>query len=91
MNTLKRNTGKPNKALHPTNQAECYAEAWEQCFNKLSKEQRAEFLINLRKPIEKVRELELWPKDVRRFVKAVTETGEGIFEALVSAGHKMTP
>lgn len=96
MNDSKRNTPKPNngtptpnKPLHPTSQAECYAEAWTLCLNKLSKEQQAELLINLRKPIMELRGLELWPKDVKRFVKGVAETGEGIFEALVKAGHKM--
>ena len=96
MNTSKPNTQEsnksttaPNKPTDPTSQAECYAEAWKFCLNKLSKEQQADLLINLQKPIVQVRGRDLWPKDVKCFVKEVAETGEGIFEALVKAGYKM--
>lgn len=96
MNTSKRNTQKPNKGiieankpLHPTTQAECYAEAWKLCLNKLSKEQQADLLINLRKPLVEIRGVEYWPKETKTFVQAVAELGEGMFDALAKTGHKV--
>lgn len=96
MNDSKRNTEKPNnttpapnKPLHPTSQAECYAEAWKLCLNKLSKEGQAELLINLRKPLVEIRGVEHWPKETKRFVQAVAELGEEMFDALAKTGHKV--
>lgn len=79
INVIEPNKAKTESNKKPTTLAEFYAHAYKVVFNKLSKEEKDELLINLSKVEPVIRGQSRQFPNVRQFIKTVAELGEELF------------